>query len=52
MTGLTYQLKQKVRNGFVKLSDLRPNSREIAQRMLANGELFVDNKGYLRLNEV
>ncbi len=52
MTGLTWQLKQKVRNGFVKLSDLRPNSREIAQRMLANGELFVDGKGYLRLNEV
>jgi len=52
MTGLTYQLKQKVRNGFVRLSDLRPNSREIAKRMLANGELFVDGKGYLRLNEV
>jgi hypothetical protein len=52
MTGLTYQLKQKVRNGLVKLSDLRPNSREIAQRMLVNGELFVDVKGYLRLNEV
>jgi hypothetical protein len=51
MTGLTYQLKQKVRNGFVKLSDLRPNSREIAQRMLANGELYVCPKGYLRLNE-
>lgn len=52
MTGLTWQLKQKVRNGFVKLSDLRPNSREIAQRMLANGELYQDAKGYLRLNEV
>ena len=38
MTGLTYQLKQKVRNGFVKLGDLRPNSKEIAKRMLAYGE--------------
>jgi hypothetical protein len=52
MTGLTYQLKQKVRNGFVRLSDLRPNSKDIAKRMLSNGELFVDGKGYLRLNEV
>jgi hypothetical protein len=52
MTGLTYQLKQKVRNGFVKLSDLRPNSKEIAQRMLKNGELYICPKGFLRLNEV
>jgi hypothetical protein len=52
MTGLTYQLKQKVRNGFVRLSDLRPNSKEIAKRMLASGELYQDTKGYLRLNEV
>ena len=51
MTGLTYQLKQKVRNGFVKLSDLRPNSRDIAKRMLANGELYTCPKGFLRLNE-
>jgi len=50
MTGLTYQLKQKVRNGFVKLSDLRPNSRDIAKRMLANGELYVCPKGFLKLN--
>jgi hypothetical protein len=52
MTGLTYQLKQKVRNGFVKLGDLRPNSREIAQRMLASGELYTCPKGFLKLNEV
>ena len=51
MTGLTWQLKQKVRNGFVKLSDLRPNSRDIAKRMLANGELYVCPKGFLKLNE-
>ena len=52
MTGLLYKLKQDIRNGFVKLSDLRPNSKEIAQRMLKNGELYQDQKGYLRLNEV
>ncbi len=52
MTGLLYKLKQDIRNGFVKLSDLRPNSKEIAKRMLANGELYQDPKGYLRLNSV
>jgi hypothetical protein len=52
MTGLLYKLKQDIRNGYVKLSDLRPNSREIAQRMLKNGELYICPKGYLRLNEV
>jgi hypothetical protein len=51
MTGLLYKLKQDIRNGFVKLSDLRPNSREIAQRMRKNGELFICPKGYFRLNE-
>jgi hypothetical protein len=52
MTGLLYKLKQDIRNGCVKLSDLRPNSREIAQRMLKNGELYTCPKGYLRLNSV
>ena len=52
MTGLLYKLKQDIRNGYVKLSDLRPNSREIAQRMLKNSELFVDGKGFLRSNEI
>jgi hypothetical protein len=52
MTGLLYKLKQDIRNGFVKLSDLRPNSKEIAKRMLASGELYTDSKGYLRSNEV
>jgi hypothetical protein len=52
MAGLLYKLKQDIRNGFVKLSDLRPNSREIAQRMLANGELYVCPKGFLKLNSV
>jgi len=52
MTGLLYKLKQDIRNGYVKLSDLRPHSREIAQRMLKNGELYTCPKGFLKLNEV
>jgi hypothetical protein len=52
MTGLLYKLKQDIRNGYVKLSDLRPHSREIAQRMLKSGEIYTDNKGFLRMNEV
>jgi hypothetical protein len=52
MTGLLYKLKQDIRNGYVKLSDLRPHSREIAQRMLRNGELYQDAKGFLRMNEI
>ena len=51
MTGLLYKLKQDIRNGYVRLSDLRPNSRDIAKRMLAKGELYQDAKGYLKLNE-
>jgi hypothetical protein len=52
MTGLLYKLKQDIRNGYVRLSDLRPNSKEIAQRMLANGELYTCPKGFLKLNEI
>lgn len=52
MTGLLYKLKQDIRNGYVRMSDLRPHSREIAQRMLARGELYLDPKGFLRLNEI
>lgn len=52
MTGLLWQLKRNIKNGYVRLSDLRPNSRQIAERMLKNGELFVDAKGYLRLNSI
>lgn len=51
MTGLLYKLKQDIRNGYVKLSDLRPNSKEIAHRMLAKGEIYVCSKGFLKLNE-
>jgi len=51
-SGLHYQLKQRVKNGYVKLGELRPNSRAIAQRLLAAGEMYLDQRGYLRLNEI
>ncbi len=49
--GLHYSLKQACRNGFVKLNELRPNSRDIAKRMLASGELYTDSNGFLKVNE-
>jgi hypothetical protein len=52
MTGLLWQLKRNIKNGFVRLSELRPHSRQIAERMLKNGELHQDANGYLRLNEI
>jgi len=52
MTGLAWTLKRNIKNGYVRLSDLRPHSKEIAQRMLKNGELYTCPKGFLRLNEV
>ena len=50
--GLHWSLKQACRHGFVKLSELRPNSREVAKRMLASGELYQDNNGFLKVNEI
>ncbi len=50
--GLHYSLKQACKNGFVKLSELRPNSKEVAKRMLASGELYTDNNGFLKVNEI
>jgi len=52
MSGLHYQLKQKVKNGFIKLNELRPNSLEIAKRLIADGVFYVDERGYLRSNEL
>ncbi len=49
--GLHWNLKQACKHGFVKLNELRPHSREIAKRMLASGELYQDNNGFLRSNE-
>ena len=50
MTGLHNELIKKCKHGFIKLSELKPHSREIAQRLLAEGELYVDERGYLRVN--
>jgi hypothetical protein len=52
MKGLTWDLKQKVKNGFVKLSELRPNTRDIAKRLIADGAFYVDERGFLRSNEL
>lgn len=49
MTGLHYALKQKCKHGLVKLNELRPNSRQIAERLLQTGELWKDDKGFLRV---
>jgi len=50
--GLHWNLKQACKNGFVKLSELRPNSKEVARRMLASGELYTDSNGFLKVNEI
>jgi hypothetical protein len=52
MKGLTWNLKQKVKNGFVKLNELRPNTRDIAKRLIADGVFYVDGRGFLRSNEI
>lgn len=49
MRGLHYTLKQNIANGFVRLSELRPNSKEVAKRLLATGEIYQDERGFLRL---
>jgi len=45
MKGLTYQVKQKATNGVLRLSELGPNSREIAKRLIAQGELIKSKCG-------
>jgi hypothetical protein len=50
--GLHWNLKQACKNSLVKLNELRPNSKEIAKRMLASGELYQDNNGFLKVNEI
>lgn len=40
MTGLHHQVRQKAKFGAIKLSELAPNSREIAKRMIEKGELI------------
>lgn len=45
MTGLHYQLKQKATNGVLRLSELGPNSKEVAKRLIAQGELIKSKCG-------
>lgn len=47
--GLHQQIEQKAKNGNLRLSELRPNSREIAQRLIAEGVLIKsqDGKGFV-----
>lgn len=45
MKGLTYQVKQKATNGVLRLSELGPNSREVAKRLIVQGELIKSKCG-------
>ena len=45
------EIRKKAAQKQLRLSELGPNSLEIAQRMLKNGEIYTCPKGYLRLNE-
>lgn len=48
MNSLHDQVKKRAQNGGVLLSALKPNSREIARRMIENGELIKDGLVYRR----
>ena len=47
--GLHQAIEQKAKNGNLRLSDLKPNSQEIAKRLIAEGRLIKssDGKGYV-----
>jgi hypothetical protein len=45
MTGLTHIVKQKASNGVLRLAELKPNSLEIAKRLIAQGELIKSKCG-------
>lgn len=45
MTGLHEQIKKKAKNGILKIAELKPNSREVAQRMVERGELVKSRCG-------
>jgi hypothetical protein len=52
MKGLHYQLKQRIKHGAIKLNELKPNSMELARRLLAEGVLYKDQNGFLKVSEV
>lgn len=47
--GLHQQIEMKAKNGSLRLSELKPNSVEIAKRLIAEGRLIKaqDGKGYV-----
>lgn len=53
MKGIHHALKQKALNGLVRLDELKPNSREVAKRLIESGELITSRcgRGYV-LNKV
>lgn len=46
------EIRKKAANKQLRLSELGPNSRQIAQRMIASGELLAVGNGLFMLNEV
>ena len=47
--GLHQAIEMKAKNGNLRLSELKPNSQEIAKRLIAEGRLIKsqDGKGYV-----
>lgn len=47
--GLHQQIEMKAKNGNLRLSELKPNSQEIAKRLIAEGRLIrlQDGKGFV-----
>lgn len=50
--GIHHKVRQKAMYGLLVLSDLKPNSREVAKRLIEQGELIKSacGRGY-KLNE-
>lgn len=47
--GLHQQIEMKAKSGNLRLSELKPNSQEIAKRLIAEGRLIKsqDGKGFV-----
>lgn len=45
--GLHQAIEMKAKNGNLRLSELKPNSQEIAKRLIAEGVLIKANGGYV-----
>lgn len=46
------EIRKKAAQKQLRLSELGPNSRQIAQRMIASGELLALPNGLYQLNEM